>query len=323
MKQVKFFLVTTSIALCFVITNSCSQTTAPGSSSVLAVFKATTPCNEVAKTMLGIPPAFNCEMMKWDLTLYQDPKTFAPSAYKFICIYGMPKQGTKDFMEGAKTIELKGKCTISKGTAENTKAIVYKLIDDNSSISLSFLKPDENLLHLLDPQKQLMIGTGAWSYTLNRTNPVASSVKFSLKKTSNERIAGDSAIVGVFDGRTPCNNELRELNKISDDGCQIIKCRLTLYQDAKTHTPATFLLQTIYVGKGDIKHSTTGKWIVTRDSKTDPETIIYHLEPDGGDLRSPLAFLKADDNILFFLDNNGSLMVGDAYTSYTLSRKMK
>ena len=84
-------------------------------------------------------------------------------------------------MEGTGTIELKGKWTIGKGTNESAEAVVYKLNAGNSPISLSFLKPDQNLLHLLDLDKRLMIGNGAWSYTLNRINPIiASSAKLNL-----------------------------------------------------------------------------------------------------------------------------------------------
>jgi len=46
------------------------------------------------------------------------------------------------------------------------------------------------------------------------------------------------------------------------------------------------------------------------------------LEPDSGKPHS-LVLLKADNNILFFLDENMNHMVGDIYTSYTLNRSKK
>ena len=322
MKQVKLFL-TVALPVCFAITNSCSQTTAPGNLSVHGVFTASTPCDDVSKALLKIPAGTNCELMKWNLTLYQDSKSLAPSTYKLICKYGLPKQGTRDFMEGAETIELKGKLTINKGINENTQAVVYTLNAENSPVSLSFLQPDQNLLHLLDANKRLMIGNGAWSYTLNRIDPVPlSSAKFSMQTTSAPPITTDSLIVGVFDGRTPCNPALRELNGISATGCQIIKCRLTLYQDIKTHEPKTFQLQTIYVGKGDTRYTSTGKWKMSKGTKTDPEAIVYQLDPDSGKPQT-LEFIKADDNILFLLDKDRNFLVGNDYSSYTLNRDMK
>src|SRR5688500_7988136 len=182
MKQVKLFFATTSLAVCLVITNSCSQTTTSANSSNPVVFKATTLCNHDVKSLLQIPADTKCEMMKWNLTLFQDPKTSAPGEYKLIYEYGMAKQGTRDFKEGSKTTELKGKWTIGTGTKENDKALIYTLEAGSSPVSLSFLKPDQNILHLLDQDKKLMIGNGAWSYTLNNVNPIpASTVKFSLQ----------------------------------------------------------------------------------------------------------------------------------------------
>ena len=324
MKQVKLFFATTSLAVCLVITNSCSQTTTtPANSSNPVVFKATTLCGDDVKSLLQIPADTKCEMMKWNLTLFQDPKTSAPGEYKLIYEYGLAKQGTRDFMEGSKTTELKGKWTIGNGTKENDKAVIYTLEAGSSLVSLSFLKPDQNILRLLDQDKNLMIGNGAWSYTLNNVNPIpASTVKFSLQPDSAPRIETDSVIVGVFDGRTPCSNDLLELNGISAAGCQIIKCRLTLYQDTITHTPTTFQIYTVYVGKGDTRYSNTGKWKMFKGTKIDPEAIVYLLEPDSGKPHS-LVLLKADNNILFFLDENMNQLVGDGYSSYTLNRAKK
>lgn len=323
MKQVKLFFATTSLAVCFVITNSCSQTATTASSSAPMVYKATTPCSDAVKSLLQIPADTKCEMMRWTLTLFQDPKTSVPSGYNLIYEYGIGKQGTRGFTEGAKTIELKGKWTIGKGTKEIAGAEVYILTADNSPVSLFFLKPDQNLLHLLDQDKNLVVGTGAWSYTLNNVSPIpASTDKFSLQPDPALRIETDSVIVGVFDGRTPCSNELLELNGISASGCQIIKCRLILYQDTITHTPTTFQIYTVYVGKGDTRYSNTGKWKIFKGTKNDPEARVYLLEPDSGKPYS-LALLKADNNILFFLDENMNYKVGDTYTSYTLNRSKK
>ena len=319
MPQVKDFIAACLFTACFVITSYCSQKTVSDSSSVPGVFEASTPCDEVTKKMLGIPPDTKCEWMKWNLTLNYDQKTLAPSTYKLICEYGLPKQGTRDFMDGAKTKEFKGKWTISKGIAGSAAAVIYKLTSDSSSVLLSFLNPDQNLLHLLDENNHLMIGNGAWSYTLNRVKPITtSSTNLATHSNPSPRIATDSTTVGNFDGRMPCNNALLALNQISSSGCNIIKCRLTLFQDPKTHSPTIFVLYTIYVGKGDTRYTTTGKWKVTQGTKTDSKAIVYQLAPDKH--AGSLTFLKADDNILFFLDKDWNFLVGNNYVSYTLNR---
>ena len=63
---------------------------------------------------------------------------------------------------------MEGKWTIIKGMASASNAIVYQLKDNKTSKTISFLKLNDNLLHLLDSDQRLMIGNAAWSYTLNR-----------------------------------------------------------------------------------------------------------------------------------------------------------
>jgi hypothetical protein len=191
---------------------------------------------------------------------------------------------------------------------------------DNLPVALSFLQPDLNILHLLNEYKRPMIGNGAWSYTLNRKQPMLiSSARFTPQAGALVLPATDLDTIGVFGGRTPCNSVLREINNISAEGCQIIKCRLTLLQDRNTHTPTSFLLETIYVGKGDNRYSTKGKWKLMQGIASDPSAIVYQLEPDTGNKKAQPILLKAGDDILFFLDNNAHFLVGNDYCSYTLN----
>src|SRR4030095_7841218 len=184
-------------------------------------------------------------------------------------------------------------------------------------------KMGENLLHLLDSDRHPMIGNAAWSFTLNRTDPVnPPPAKLSKTIVPMQQLATDSPVVGIFEGRTPCNAALRELHRISAGGCQIIKCQLMLYQDEKTHAPSTFLLHTIYVGAGDdTKYSTTRKWTIVHSIKNNLQETLYQSNQD----KSPLSILllKGGDNILFFLDKDENFLVGNSYTSYTLSRARK
>ena len=57
---------------------------------------------------------------------------------------------------------------IVKGTAANPNAVAYQLHDDKTNNTISFVKLSNDLLHLLDKDKRLMIGNAAWSYTLSR-----------------------------------------------------------------------------------------------------------------------------------------------------------
>ena len=122
MKHTRFSYITILFSVFAGITSSCSQTVKSTSSSDPVVFEATTSCNDAAKKLLGIPGDFKTEMMKWRLTLYHDTKTSVRSDFNLICTYGIGKPGTKDFMEGAKTIKLNGKWTIHKGPGQKRQS---------------------------------------------------------------------------------------------------------------------------------------------------------------------------------------------------------
>ena len=66
----------------------------------------------------------DCELIKWNLTLYQDASDKKPTAYKLHCVYGLPGQGTIGLTGNEKEIEMDGKWKIVKGTAANANAIV-------------------------------------------------------------------------------------------------------------------------------------------------------------------------------------------------------
>ena len=165
MQQLKFIF--SASLLFFIATVSCSQNGSERDSSI-GVFVASTPCSQGSRPLPGIPASADCELMKWNLTLFQDKSTKTPTVFKLHCVYGLPKQGTTGFIGGGKKVDLEGKWTIVKGTAANTNAIIYRLNPDNTTENISFLKLNDDLLHLLDSKQRLMIGSAAWSYTLNR-----------------------------------------------------------------------------------------------------------------------------------------------------------
>ena|SRR5690349_10171685 len=166
MKRLKF--VFTVALLFFVVMNSCSQQNTPGVSSIVGVFVASTPCSQGTRPLPGIAANADCELIKWKLTLYQHAITKTPTTYQLHAVYGLPKQGTTGFIGGGKNIEIGGKWLIVKGTPSDGHAIIYQLHDIESNKTISFLKLNDNLLHVLDSEQHLMIGTAAWSYTLNR-----------------------------------------------------------------------------------------------------------------------------------------------------------
>ena len=148
--------------------NANAQVTSAGKLPAPVAFMASTPCSPGTKPLPGIPKEAACELIKWELKLFGDIKKQRSGTYTLNCVYGMPNQGTQGFINGGTPLHRKGKWIITKGTRTNPDAIVYRLDPDKPSISVSFLRLNENLLHLLDSRQQLMIGNGAWSYTLSR-----------------------------------------------------------------------------------------------------------------------------------------------------------
>jgi NlpE N-terminal domain len=123
-----------------------------------------------------------------------------------------------------------------------------------------------------------------------------------------------SAKLARYEGSSPCREIARELNKAVSADCMKLKWDLTLYQNPTTGTATTYKLKgTFYrqqIGEG--------KWAIIKGTKTNPDAVVYQLDPDKP--QGSLFLLKADDNILFFLSKEKNLLVGNGDFSYTLNR---
>jgi hypothetical protein len=104
------------------------------------------------------------------------------------------------------------------------------------------------------------------------------------------------------------------LNAAGREACTKIKWRLILYQDPVTHAPTTYALGG-FMWRNPPR---TGKWTIFKGTPIDSNATVYQLDPDAP--QGFLSFLKADDNILFFLDNDRNLLIGNIKHSYTLNR---
>lgn len=91
-------------------------------------------------------------------------------------------------------------------------------------------------------------------------------------------------------------------------------------QDNKTNSPSNFIIKTIYVGKGDNKYTATGKWKLIQGMPGDPKAIVYQLLPDPPQPGNEILLLKTGDNLLFFINRDSQLLVGNDYCSYTLNK---
>ena len=134
-----------------------------------------------------------------------------------------------------------------------------------------------------------------------------------MSYTISPRATGPT-VCGLFEGRSPCRRISRALNLPEEPGCIKVKWRVTLYQNPETSTPTTYKIE----GSLHRQNPREGNWTILRGTKTDPNAILYRLEPT--QTEAPLFLLKGDDNVLFFLDANHKPLIGDAEFSYTLNR---
>ena len=294
---------------------------APGS-SVFGVFEGITPCSAQTRPLPQIPKDTNCEQMIWEFTLFQDSATGAPTTYQLDAAYGVPKQNTTGLEKGGTPITMEGNWQIVKGTSADPNAVVYQLNPEDPQMTVSFLKVDEDILHVLHPDMRLMVGNASWSYTINRTDnrPAPQIVVPAEPPTSSTPLVippmpEGATVLGIFEGRTPCHTVVFEFTGIPPhEGCLKVKWQLTLYHHQDTAAPSTYLFR----GTGTVR---TGTWTILRGTKTDPDAVVYQLRAD--DAQQLTSFLRVGDDHLFLLDGELNPLVGNALFSYTLSRTDK
>lgn len=124
-------------------------------------------------------------------------------------------------------------------------------------------------------------------------------------------IATGKHVYGVFAGRTPCQEFIKELNMDPNPECAKRKMNIILYQDSITGKPTT------YETKGMGKWSGKGNWTILQGTPTNPRAMVFQIKLDAN---TSLFLLKGDDNVLFILDRNKNFLVGNEKFSYTLNR---
>ena len=298
---------------------ACSQTAPTQNISGTSVFQGSTPGDGLIKSLLTIQDNIKVDFIRWKLSL--NAGTTGQHSFSLDIVFGEAQQNTLGFQGGGQKLSFTGEYTVSMNKDANYTGEIYHLKSSRLPKEILLRKLNDNLLHLLKTQNELMNGNAGYSYTLNRVNPVIpSSYGFTSQSTGSSSAGSSLDTVNAFHGRTHCNPELIKLNGVADAGYQRIKWELTLYYDPQTQMPTTFQHRSIYVGVVDAVATKTGRWEITKGMKTDSQAIVYLLRLDAG---GSLALLRGDDNVLFFLDKDRNLMVGNEDHSYTLNRKSK
>ena len=141
----------------------------PKGPAVLGVFEGRPPCAGLAK-QLKITTDPDCIKLKCDLTLYRDPATLQPTSYILSIVGGgdIVKQEGGSYRQK----RLEGKWGMVRGTKSNPDALVYQLALGRQGDYLYILKGDENVLFILDENKEFRVGNEDFSCTLNRVELV-------------------------------------------------------------------------------------------------------------------------------------------------------
>ena len=120
--------------------------------------------------------------------------------------------------------------------------------------------------------------------------------------------------MGDFDGRVRCQEMAKAWGlKVTPD-CEKLKWLFTFFYDSKTHEPTHYKHSGTLYGGG----AREGKWKYIKGTPANPEATVIQLDPDFPE--KSVYLLKGDENVLFLLDLNKNLMVGDSYLSYTFNR---
>ena len=253
-----------------------------------SVYQGSTPAHPDVRDFLGIPLTDSIDFIRWKLVIYSD-------RYDLDCRYGLSNPGTSGFIDEKKRVF---------SGALSKQGNYYKLL--RGAKPFYMVEINSNLLHLTDKHKALLIGDGSYSYALNSDKPIKSDhVNLQLKQSPVEKYM-------AFQGRTPCQELARLMGEDKSSACNKMKWYIILYLDSVTGQPSYYLKG----GKGYKKETMTrGSWEVTRRKDG---RVIYKLNAEKKNFAVYL--LKGDDNILFFTDPQGNLLVGNEDFSYTLNR---
>lgn len=275
----KFKIMKLISAFLLILLSSCAR------GKELTYIGSTPATSNAVRSFLGIPFSDSIDFIRWKITMQHD-------TYSLKCNYGIGKPNTNGFMSGGKWTEL-------SGGLKKEKNYCYL---QNGNKTLGMIELNNSLLHLLDENKNLLIGTGGWSYTLSIDPPSATD---QISFIPMLPVVKDSM---AFQGRTPC---LEFDEKKKGTTCYKLKWSIVLYADPKTNKPTTYFLRgtvNSHKGKTETWEMKTGK-----DGRT-----LCQLNSDNS---SPLYFLLLDGNVLAITDDKGKLMIGNEDFSYTLSRK--
>lgn len=303
MKNLASFLIHFSTFLILGLNSSCSWAADRKSDNENFLFVGCTPGDILIKSQLGIQPETKIDFIRWNLK-FENSNTFILNIK-----FGENKPNTLEFIEGGQSKDFSGTYTISK----NLNNDIYHL--EATHLKIAMVKLNDNIFHFLTTKNQLMVGNGGWSYTLNNKNPTKTKSNLPSLTKANYSLNDKLAQV-IYDGRTPCQEFATEHQINVSESCFKLKWKLTLNRDSINYNPTTYTIRKIVDG---VPKDITGTWAIIKGTKSNPDAIIYQLDPDKPNLT--ISLFVGDDNILFFLHKDKNLFIGNDNFSFTLNKR--
>lgn len=247
-------------------------------------YTASTPAGAHVRYFLDISQSDSIDFIRWNL------KIINLKDFNLSCNYGISKPNTNGFID-QKNVSFTGKLELKNN-------IISLYARDKS---LSFHMLNQNILHILDQNKNLMKGNDGWSYTLNAVDRNESKeININpFKNTFKDSI--------VFVGRTPCSKIGDVVLADKSPNCYKIKWLVYLYKPNPFVDSGSF--------KMGMRGTAMGVWKI---QPNDQQHTIYRLELKNGKY---FHLVQVDENIVYILDQNNEILVGDLDFSYSLTAK--
>lgn len=134
----------------------------------LTVFHGRTPCGDHVRSFLQVPGTAACEMIRWELSLYNDEGSTEPARFYLKYTYGMNQPNSENFTGGGSASSWAGTWKKLQGTKADPDAVVYQLEREASPARLFLVRMDNDVIHLLYSDRSLLIGNAGYSYALYR-----------------------------------------------------------------------------------------------------------------------------------------------------------
>ena len=133
----------------------------PRGRDIYGIFEGRSPC-DISRQLEGAIRG-DCDHLKWQVIFFRDTVTMKPTTYIL----------TTELFDRR---PLKGTWKIIHGMKDNPTAVVYALEYGQPAKVLYLLKGDENVLFILDENRDFRTGDPDFSYTLNRVRKVRRAV---------------------------------------------------------------------------------------------------------------------------------------------------